>query len=67
MPTSEASGIVRDKPRKKGEYHGYGPEGYKPGPLHATRSNLDHIADVKRTLDERAGRIPSPNKRFRST
>lgn len=32
-------------------YHGYGPEGYIPGPHHGRLSNLDHAAQVQETRE----------------
>ena len=41
MATDDPSKIIRDKPRKRGEYHGYGPDGYKPSPYAKARTNVD--------------------------
>jgi len=53
--------IIRDSSEPR-EYHGYGPDGYKPGPLHGIETNLDWARIAEQTR-KRACVIPAKKGR----
>jgi hypothetical protein len=51
MPEHSPVIMIRDKKRNKKNYHGYGPDGYKPGPFHGLKTNLDYVKEHEQMMN----------------